>query len=105
MNTFLGISTELDHGEVDSGRDPLRGGSFISRATESDRPEAKVCLPPSRRRSQRRRRPPCGAEPLGLVCVDRHRSAVLGLILSSGIDIVFANESGDQIALRDAKLR
>jgi sugar/nucleoside kinase (ribokinase family) len=90
MNTFLGISTELDHGEVDpdliaaSGIVYLEGYLF-------DRPEAKAAF----RQAQAIARKAGRRVALTLsdgFCVDRHRAEFLSLI-RDGIDILFANES------------
>ncbi len=90
MNTFLGISTELDQGEVDpemikqSAVIYLEGYLF-------DRPEAKAAF----------RQAVAIAKAAGRkvaltlsdsFCVDRHRAEFLDLI-RSGVDIVFANEA------------
>jgi sugar/nucleoside kinase (ribokinase family) len=90
MNTFLGISTDLDGGEVDpvlireSAIVYLEGYLF-------DRPEAKAAF----REAARIARAAGRRVALTLsdsFCVDRHRAEFLALI-RNGIDILFANES------------
>lgn len=90
MNTFLGISTELDHGEVDpavvSNADIVYLEGYLF-----DRPEAKAAF----RQTLAIAKKSSGRVALTLsdaFCVDRHRDEFLELI-RSGIDIVFANES------------
>ena len=90
MNTFLGISTELDNGEVDS--------TLITSSTIVylegylfDRPQAKAAF----RDALALAKSSGGKVSLTLsdgFCVDRHRAEFLALI-KSGIDILFANES------------
>jgi sugar/nucleoside kinase (ribokinase family) len=90
MNTFLGISTELDGGEVDPQliRDSaivyLEGYLF-------DRPEAKAAFREAAAvaKSAGRR---VALTLSDSFCVDRHRAEFLGL-MRDGIDILFANES------------
>ncbi|MGQ0674190.1 MAG: adenosine kinase [Hyphomicrobium sp.] len=90
MNTFLGISTDLDNGEVDpvmirdAGIVYLEGYLF-------DRPEAKAAFreAASMARAAGRR---VALTLSDSFCVDRHRAEFLQLI-RDGIDILFANES------------
>ena len=90
MNTFLGISTELDHGEVDpelikaSGIVYLEGYLF-------DRPEAKAAFRQAQNIARKAGRKVALTLSDGF-CVDRHRDEFLGLI-RDGVDILFANES------------
>lgn len=90
MNTFLGISTDLDQGEVDpeivrnSGIVYLEGYLF-------DRPEAKAAFREAASIARRAGRK-VALTLSDSFCVDRHRAQFLGLI-RSGIDILFANES------------
>lgn len=90
MNTFLGISTELDHGEVDpdliaqSAVVYLEGYLF-------DRPEAKAAFRQAVSIANKAGRK-VALTLSDSFCVDRHRAEFLELI-RSGIDIVFANES------------
>lgn len=90
MNTFLGISTDLDHGEVDPA---------VIKASEVvylegylfDRPEAKAAF----RQAQSIANAAGRRVALTLsdsFCVDRHRAEFLDLI-RSGVSILFANES------------
>ena len=90
MNTFLGISTELDGGEVDpalihaSGIVYLEGYLF-------DRPEAKSAFREAVSIAKGAGRKVALTLSDGF-CVGRHRAEFLDLI-KSGIDILFANES------------
>lgn len=90
MNTYLGISTDLDHGEVredmirDAGIVYLEGYLF-------DRPEAKAAF----RQAVTIAKAAGRRVALTLsdsFCVERHRAEFLGLI-RGGVDILFANES------------
>jgi sugar/nucleoside kinase (ribokinase family) len=89
MNTFLGISTELDHGEVDpelirqSGIVYLEGYLF-------DRPEAKAAFRQAADVAKTSGRRVALTLSDGF-CVDRHREDFLALV-DDGIDILFANE-------------
>lgn len=90
MNTFLGISTELGHGEVDpaviSNADIVYLEGYLF-----DRPEAKAAFRQAcaiARKSGRR----VALTLSDSFCVDRHRAEFLEL-MRSGIDILFANES------------
>ncbi len=90
MNTFLGISTELDHGEVDPA---VIGGADIVylEGYLFDRPEAKAAFRQAAtiaRKAGRR----VALTLSDSFCVDRHRTEFLDL-MRSGIDILFANES------------
>ncbi|MEQ1578772.1 MAG: adenosine kinase [Hyphomicrobium sp.] len=90
MNTYLGISTELDDGEVDptliaqSAIIYLEGYLF-------DRPEAKRAFFQATALAKKAGRRVALTLSDGF-CVDRHRTEFLELI-RSGVDIVFANES------------
>ncbi len=110
MNTFLGISTELDHGEVDP--DLIRSSAVVYlEGYLFDRPEAKAAF----RQAQAMAKAAGRRVALTLsdgFCVDRHRAEFLSLI-KGGIDIMFANEaeitslyetaSFDEAAARAAK--
>lgn len=90
MNTFLGISTDLDHGEVD----PEMIGAARIVYLEGylfDRDEAKAAF----RQAVAIAKSAGRQVALSLsdsFCVNRHRGEFLAL-MRSGIDIVFANES------------
>ena len=90
MNTHLGISTELDQGEVDkqlitqSAIVYLEGYLF-------DRPEAKAAFRQATAIAKQAGRQ-VALTLSDAFCVDRHRDEFLELI-KSGIDIVFANEN------------
>jgi sugar/nucleoside kinase (ribokinase family) len=89
MNTFLGISTEFDHSQLDHAliRDSailyLEGYLF-------DQPQAKRAFEDAVRVARDAGRKVALSLSDGF-CVDRHRDAFLSLI-RNGIDIVFANE-------------
>jgi len=89
MNTYLGVSPELNHGEIDASiiKDAqvtyLEGYLF-------DRPEAKAAF------EQAAKIAASGGRKVSLTlsdafCVDRHRTEFLALI-KNNIDILFANE-------------
>lgn len=90
MNTFLGISTDLDHGQIDNAliRDSaivyLEGYLF-------DRPDAKAAFRAALAEAKKANRKVALTLSDGF-CVDRHRAEFLDLI-RSGVDILFANES------------
>ena len=90
MNTFLGISTDLDDGEVDpeliksSGIIYLEGYLF-------DRTEAKAAFRQAAAIAKRAGRR-VALTLSDSFCVDRHRAEFLDLIRND-IDILFANES------------
>jgi sugar/nucleoside kinase (ribokinase family) len=90
MNTFLGISTDLDGGEVDP--EVIRGSAIVYlEGYLFDRPEAKEAF----RQAAAIARGAGRRVALTLsdsFCVDRHRAEFLQLI-RNGIDILFANES------------
>lgn len=89
MNTFLGISTDLDHGQIDNSlvRDSailyLEGYLF-------DRPDAKAAFRAALGEAKKANRKVALTLSDGF-CVDRHRVEFLELI-RSGVDILFANE-------------
>ena len=90
MNTFLGISTELNHGEIDAGAIAEAGILYLE-GYLFDRTEAKSAF----RQAVEIARKAGTRVALTLsdgFCVDRHRTEFLELI-RSGIDILFANES------------
>jgi len=90
MNTFLGVSPQLDHGEVDealisSGRIVYLEGYLF------DMPAAKAAF----RQAAQIAKKTGSQVALSLsdsFCVDRHRAEFLALIKDS-VDILFANES------------
>jgi sugar/nucleoside kinase (ribokinase family) len=90
MNTFLGISTDLDQGEVDP--ELIRNSSYVYlEGYLFDRPEAKAAFHQAAEIAAE-----AGRKVVLTLsdsfCVDRHRPEFLHLI-RSGIDILFANES------------
>lgn len=90
MNTYLGISTELDGGEVDP--ETIAGAAIVYlEGYLFDRPEAKAAFREAARiaRANGRR---VALTLSDSFCVDRHRTEFLDLI-GNGVDIVFANES------------
>jgi sugar/nucleoside kinase (ribokinase family) len=90
MNTFLGISTDLDHGAVDA--ELIRACAIVYlEGYLFDRPQAKAAF----RQAAAVARAAGRRVALTLsdsFCVDRHRSEFLDLI-RNGVDILFANES------------
>jgi sugar/nucleoside kinase (ribokinase family) len=90
MNTFLGVSPELDHGEVDealisSARIVYLEGYLF------DRPEAKTAFRQAAAIAAKAGRQ-VALSLSDSFCVDRHRDEFLALIKGS-VDILFANES------------
>jgi sugar/nucleoside kinase (ribokinase family) len=90
MNTYLGISTDLDHGEV---RDDMIAQSSIVylEGYLFDRPEAKAAFRQAATIAKRAGRRVALTLSDGF-CVDRHRDEFLALIRDD-VDILFANES------------
>jgi sugar/nucleoside kinase (ribokinase family) len=90
MNTFLGISTDLDHGEVDA--DMIRKSNIVYlEGYLFDRDEAKAAF----RQAVQIANDAGRRVALTLsdsFCVNRHRAEFLSLI-RSGIAVLFANES------------
>lgn len=90
MNTFLGVSTDLDHGEVDP--EVIRNSKIVYlEGYLFDRPEAKAAF----RQAVSIARDAGQTVALTLsdsFCVDRHRDEFLELI-RSGIGVLFANEA------------
>ncbi|MDX2205468.1 MAG: adenosine kinase [Hyphomicrobiaceae bacterium] len=90
MNTFLGVSPELDHGEVDealikSARIVYLEGYLF------DRPEAKAAFRQAAAIAAKAGRQ-VALSLSDSFCVDRHRPEFLSLIKDS-VDILFANEA------------
>ncbi|HKZ95605.1 MAG TPA: adenosine kinase [Hyphomicrobiaceae bacterium] len=90
MNTFLGISTDLDHGEVDPNLIAAASIVYLE-GYLFDRPEAKAAF------RQAVSIAASAGRTVALTlsdsfCVNRHRAEFLELI-RSGIGILFANES------------
>jgi sugar/nucleoside kinase (ribokinase family) len=89
MNTFLGISTELDHGELN--RDVIAAASIVYlEGYLFDQPAAKAAFRDALAMAKSAGR----AVALTLsdpFCVERHRAEFQDLI-QSGIDLLFANE-------------
>jgi sugar/nucleoside kinase (ribokinase family) len=99
MSTFLGVSPELDHGEVDAELIRSAGVVYLE-GYLFDRPEAKAAFRQAAEIAVKAGR----RVALSLsdsFCVDRHRSEFLELIRSH-VDILFANES-EILALYQAK--
>ena len=89
MNTFLGISPELDHGEV--APDLIRSARIVYlEGYLFDRDEAKAAFRQAVKIAAGAGRQVALTLSDGF-CVDRHRAEFLGLI-KSGVDILFANE-------------
>jgi sugar/nucleoside kinase (ribokinase family) len=90
MNTFLGISTDLDHGQID--HDLIRDSAILYlEGYLFDRPDAKRAFQDAAATAQKSGRKVALSLSDGF-CVDRHRAEFLALI-RSGVDIVFANEN------------
>jgi sugar/nucleoside kinase (ribokinase family) len=90
MNTFLGISTDLDHDQLDT--DLIRDSAIVYlEGYLFDRPEAKRAFQAAVDEAKKAGRKVALSLSDGF-CVDRHRAEFLGLI-RSGVDIVFANEN------------
>lgn len=89
MNTFLGISTHLDHGQID--RDLIRDSAVLYlEGYLFDRDDAKSAFRDALAEAKRAGRKVALTLSDGF-CVDRHRAEFLALI-RSGVDILFANE-------------
>ena len=90
MNTFLGISTDLDHGQLD--RDLICDSAILYlEGYLFDQPQAKAAFREALAEAKRAGRKVALTLSDGF-CVDRHRAAFLELI-RSGVDILFANEN------------
>ncbi len=90
MNTFLGISTDLDDGEVDP--DTINASSIVYlEGYLFDQHEAKEAFRQAVSLAQASGRQVALSLSDGF-CVDRHRAEFLELI-KPGVDILFANES------------
>ena len=90
MNTFLGISTELDHGEVRA--DLIAQSSIVYlEGYLFDRPDAKAAFRQAAAVAKKAGRRVALTLSDGF-CVDRHRSEFLALIRDD-VDILFANAS------------
>lgn len=90
MNTFLGISTDLDDGEIDA--DVISASKIVYlEGYLFDRPEAKAAFRQAVSIARGAGRKVALTLSDGF-CVDRHRDEFLELI-RDGVDILFANES------------
>lgn len=90
MNTYLGISTDLDHGEIDA--DVIAASKIVYlEGYLFDRPEAKAAFRQAVSIAQGAGRQVALTLSDGF-CVDRHRDEFLDLI-RNGVDILLANES------------
>ena len=90
MNTFLGISTDLDGGEVDPSLIQASAIVYLE-GYLFDRPDAKRAFHAAAEIAKNAGRKVALSLSDGF-CVDRHRAEFLTLIRSN-IDIVFANEN------------
>ncbi|HMN38256.1 MAG TPA: adenosine kinase [Hyphomicrobium sp.] len=89
MNTYLGISTDLDHGQIDG--DLIADSAIIYlEGYLFDRDDAKAAFRAALAQAKRADRKVALTLSDGF-CVDRHRAEFLDLI-RSGVDILFANE-------------
>lgn len=89
MNTFLGVSPELDHGEVDAAMIENANILYLE-GYLFDRPEAKAAFRTAATIAAASNTRVALTLSDGF-CVDRHRDEFLALI-RDGIDILFANE-------------
>jgi len=90
MNTFLGISTDLDHGEVDA--DLIAASEIVYlEGYLFDQPQAKAAFRQAVSLATKAGRRVALTLSDGF-CVDRHRTEFLDLI-RAGVGILFANES------------
>ena len=90
MNTFLGISTDIDNSALD--RDLIRDSAILYlEGYLFDRPGAKAAFREALSEAKRAGRKVALTLSDGF-CVDRHRAEFLQLI-RSGVDILFANEN------------
>ncbi len=90
MNTYLGISTDLDDGEVDAG-EIAKARIVYLEGYLFDQPEAKAAFRQATAIAARTGTKVALTLSDGF-CVDRHRAEFLDLI-ENGVDILFANES------------
>lgn len=89
MNTFLGISTDIDHGEVDP--DAIKASKIVYlEGYLFDRPDAKAAFRQAVKIAREAGRKVALTLSDGF-CVDRHRGEFVELI-RDGVDILFANE-------------
>ena len=89
MNTYLGISTDLDHGEVNP--ELIKAAKIVYlEGYLFDQPEAKAAFRQATEIAKSSGRQVALTLSDGF-CVDRHRDEFLDLI-RSGVDILFANE-------------
>lgn len=89
MNTFLGISTDLDHGQIDG--DLVRNSAIVYlEGYLFDRTDAKAAFRHALKEAKDAGRKVALTLSDGF-CVDRHRIEFLDLI-RSGVDVLFANE-------------
>ena len=89
MNTFLGISTDIDDGEVDPAAIQAAKIVYLE-GYLFDRPDAKAAFRQAVEIAKSAGRKVALSLSDGF-CVDRHRAEFVGLI-RNGIDILFANE-------------
>lgn len=90
MNTFLGVSPELDHGEVDANLVASAKVVYLE-GYLFDRPEAKAAFRQAAKIAKGAGRK-VALTLSDSFCVERHRAEFLDLIRSE-VDILFANES------------
>lgn len=89
MNTYLGISTDLDHGQIDG--DLIADSEILYlEGYLFDRDDAKAAFRAALAQAKRAGRKVALTLSDGF-CVDRHRAEFIDLI-QSGVDILFANE-------------
>lgn len=90
MNTYLGISTDLDDGEIDA--ELIHAAKIIYlEGYLYDQPDAKAAFHQAVSLAQKQKRK-VALTLSDSFCVDRHRETFRSLI-KDGVDILFANES------------
>ncbi|MFV0369079.1 MAG: adenosine kinase [Hyphomicrobiaceae bacterium] len=89
MNTFLGISSDLDDGEIDAGLISSSAITYLE-GYLFDRPDAKAAFRQAVKIAKQAGRQ-VALSLSDSFCVDRHREEFIDLI-RDGVDILFANE-------------
>jgi sugar/nucleoside kinase (ribokinase family) len=90
MNTFLGVSPELDHGEVDAAVVAASKITYLE-GYLFDRPEAKAAFRQAAKFAKSANRK-VALTLSDSFCVERHRAEFLDLIRGD-VDMLFANEA------------
>ena len=95
MNTYLGVSTDFRHGDLDAGLIAC-GGILYLEGYLFDGPDAKAAFKAAATLAREAGRK-VALSLSDAFCVDRHRDELLAFI-RSGVDVLFANE-GEIISL------